>query len=139
MPDDITPTNPEPIEVLAAQLAALRKHPEDGDLYFELRTALRKRGQAEPIAEIGELHAPFEKDRRRAADIWSEAGEARLLLGHDEQGEADFFAFSGATGDEIAVTLVQTSGFATGGNAVRATVFAPSGGEVITFAANTAL
>ncbi len=87
--DDVTPTNPEPIEVLAAQLEALRKHPEDADLYFELRVALRKSGQAEPIADIGELHAPFENDRLKAADIWSEAGEARLLLGHDEQGERD--------------------------------------------------
>ncbi len=89
MRDDITPTNPEPIEVLAAQIEAFRKDPSDADLYFELRTALRKSGQAQPLAELGELHAPHQKDRRRAADIWSEAGEARLLLGHDPEGEAD--------------------------------------------------
>ncbi|HUH06056.1 MAG TPA: tetratricopeptide repeat protein, partial [Kofleriaceae bacterium] len=89
MRDDITPTNPEPIEVLSAQLEAFKKDPSDADLYFELRVALRKSGQAQPLAEIGELHAPHQPDRRRAADIWSEAGEARLLLGHDAEGERD--------------------------------------------------
>jgi len=91
MRDDITPTNREPIEVLQAQLDALKKDPKDADLFFELRVALRKSGQAEPLAQIGELHAPHVRDRRRAADIWSEAGVARLQLGHEEQGEEDLY------------------------------------------------
>lgn len=84
---DDTPTNPQPIEVLAAQLEAFRKDPSEADLYYELRTELRKSGAAEELAEIGELRAPHERDRLRAADILSEAGEARYLLGNDAQGE----------------------------------------------------
>jgi tetratricopeptide (TPR) repeat protein len=92
MRDDVTPTDPQPIDVLHAQLEALRKDPSDGELYYELRTDLRDSGQAEKLAEVSELRAPHEADPHKAATIWSEAGEARLVLGHDEQGEHDLRA-----------------------------------------------
>lgn len=89
MRDDFTPTNPQPIDVLNAQLEAFRKDPTDGDLYAELRTELRKAGQPEPLAELCELRAPHEPEAHKAAAMWAEAGEARLLMGHDELGERD--------------------------------------------------
>ncbi len=89
MRDTLTPSNPRTTDVLSAQLEAFRRNPTDGALFHELRAELRKSGQAEPLADIGELHAPHERDRLRAAEIWSEAGEARLVLGHEQQGEAD--------------------------------------------------
>lgn len=89
MTDDVTPTNPQPIDVLQAQLDAFRKDPTDADLYVELRAALRKSGHPDLLAEICELRAPHERDPRKAAAMWSEAGEARLLIGDEHRGDRD--------------------------------------------------
>ncbi|HTJ47125.1 MAG TPA: tetratricopeptide repeat protein [Kofleriaceae bacterium] len=89
---DDTPTHPAPIDVLSAQLDAFRKHPDDADGFAELRIALRTGGHGELLAEICELRAPRERDAHRAADVWSEAGEARLVLGQREAAERDLRA-----------------------------------------------
>jgi len=89
MRDDATPTHPQPIDVLAAQIESFRKHPDDEDLYAELHEALRDKGQPDAVAEVAELRAPHERDPLKAAAIWSEAGEARLLVGDDRRGERD--------------------------------------------------
>ena len=54
----------------------------------------------------------------------------------DAAGEVDFMSFSGTTGDEVAVTLVQKTGFGGGTDASYATVFSPTGAEVVGFYAN---
>ncbi len=84
---DDTPTHPAPVDVLTAQIDAFRKDPGDGDAFAELRAALRKGGSGELLAEICEARAPREADPAKAADAWSEAGEARLVLGQRDLAE----------------------------------------------------
>ncbi len=87
--DDHTPTNPQSIDVLAAQIDGLRRDPGDRELFEELYTALREAGNPAPLAEVCELHAPTEKDVHRAAQYWADAGEARYHLTDPERGEHD--------------------------------------------------
>src|SRR5262245_51284961 len=87
MQDEYTPTNPEPIEAVGAQLESLRKDPSQRDLYVELRETLKKRGLTQRLAEAAEIRAPHEPEPQQAADVWTEAGECRLLLGQAELGE----------------------------------------------------
>jgi hypothetical protein len=90
--DDHTPTNPQAVDVLGAQLDELRAHPEDHELFRELYAALRGRGQPLPLAEVCELGAAQEKDPGKAALLWAEAGEARYHLGDPERGERALLA-----------------------------------------------
>jgi hypothetical protein len=52
-----------------------------------------------------------------------------------EPGETDLFTFQGNAGTTVSVTLVQTEGWS--GGRVRATVFSPSGTELVYFDANS--
>jgi Tfp pilus assembly protein PilF len=90
--NDDTPTHPAPIDVLSVQLDAFRADPSDGDAFVELRVRLREGGNGDVLATICELHAPHMKDPVRAADVWSEAGEARLVLGQRDAAERDLRA-----------------------------------------------
>lgn len=61
-----------------------------------------------------------------------------LLAGSIEQpSEADFFAFTGTANAQIALTLVQTSGFGSNaGQRAQATVYSSTGAQVDQFLAN---
>jgi Tfp pilus assembly protein PilF len=90
--NDDTPTHPAPIDVLSVQLDAFRADPSDADAFAELRVRLREGGNGDVLATVCELHAPHMKDPVRAADVWSEAGEARLVLGQRDAAETDLRA-----------------------------------------------
>ena len=87
---DDTPTRPTPIA--AADLDAFRRDPRDAARFAALRQTLRDGGQGEALAEICELRAPFEANAAKAAELWSEAGEARAVLGHAALAERDLRA-----------------------------------------------
>jgi tetratricopeptide (TPR) repeat protein len=83
MQDDGTPTQPQVTDAVTAQVQAFRQEPTDGDLYAEVREALRNAKQAQLFAEIAELRAQHVAEARSAAKILTEAAEARLA-GKDE-------------------------------------------------------
>ena len=87
--EDHTPTDPPEIEVDGTELAAFRKHPENGDQFLALKARFRKSGDRGQTAELFELRAPHEKDAARASAMWSDAGELRFELGDKDSGEAD--------------------------------------------------
>ncbi|HSK03971.1 MAG TPA: hypothetical protein VK932_22110, partial [Kofleriaceae bacterium] len=68
------------IDPLEARLVVFRQHPEAKG-FQALRQELRQAGRGELLAELCATWAQHERDPVRAADAWSEAGEAMLVLG----------------------------------------------------------
>ena len=89
MRNELTPTHPQQSDVIRAQLETFREDPSDGDLFFDLQSALQKAGLSAEAAEIAELRASYEPGPEQAAARLGEAAEAWFLLGHDEAGERD--------------------------------------------------
>ncbi|MCW5806284.1 MAG: tetratricopeptide repeat protein, partial [Deltaproteobacteria bacterium] len=77
MSDD---THPHQIDPLEARVGVFRQQPEARG-FAELRQQLRDAGRGELLAELCATWAPHERDPVRAADAWSEAGEAMVVLG----------------------------------------------------------
>ena len=81
MADDTLPT--QTIDPLEARVVVFRQQP-DGRGFAELRQELRDAGRGELLADVCATWAPHERDPIRAADAWSEAGEAMVVLGETE-------------------------------------------------------
>ncbi|HTE55100.1 MAG TPA: hypothetical protein VK698_29815 [Kofleriaceae bacterium] len=88
MSDDITPTTRQPLDPGGDKIEDFRREPESVELYGELRELLRRSDQTDELAEIAELHAPHIDDPQRSAEVYAEAGAARLRLGQSEPGES---------------------------------------------------
>ncbi|HEX7837132.1 MAG TPA: tetratricopeptide repeat protein, partial [Kofleriaceae bacterium] len=71
------------IDPLEARVAVFRREP-DARGFAELRQELRDAGRGELLADVCATWAPNERDPIRAADAWSEAGEALAVLGEAE-------------------------------------------------------
>ena len=78
MSDDTLPTHK--IDPLEARVVVFRQQPEAKG-FAELRQMLRDAGRGELLADVCSTWAPHERDPARAADAWSEAGEAMVVLG----------------------------------------------------------
>ena len=68
------------IDPLEARVVVFRQQPEAKG-FAELRQDLRDAGRGELLADVCATWAPHERDPMRAADAWSEAGEAMAVLG----------------------------------------------------------
>ncbi|MEO8705215.1 MAG: hypothetical protein ABI867_34535, partial [Kofleriaceae bacterium] len=68
------------IDPLEARVVVFRQQPEAKG-FAELRQELRDAGRGELLAELCATWAQHERDPVRAADAWSEAGEAMVVLG----------------------------------------------------------
>jgi len=68
------------IDPLEARVVVFRQQPEAKG-FTELRQELRDAGRGELLAELCATWAQHERDPVRAADAWSEAGEAMVVLG----------------------------------------------------------
>jgi tetratricopeptide (TPR) repeat protein len=68
------------IDPLEARVVVFRQQP-DARGFAELRQELRDAGRGELLADVCATWAPHERDPIRAADAWSEAGEAMAVLG----------------------------------------------------------
>ena len=68
------------IDPLEARVVVFRQQPEARG-FAELRQELRDAGRGELLADVCATWAPHERDPIRAADAWSEAGEAMAVLG----------------------------------------------------------
>src|SRR5262245_61961908 len=68
------------IDPLEARVVVFRQQPEAKG-FAELRNELRQAGRGELLAELCATWAQHERDPIRAADAWSEAGEAMVVLG----------------------------------------------------------
>src|SRR6188474_600030 len=68
------------IDPLEARLVVFRQQPEAKG-FAQLRQELRDAGRGELLAELCATWAQHERDPIRAADAWSEAGEAMIILG----------------------------------------------------------
>ena len=73
----------ETIDPLEARVVVFRQQP-DARGFAELRQELRDAGRGELLADVCATWAPHERDPIRAADAWSEAGEAMVVLGEAE-------------------------------------------------------
>jgi tetratricopeptide (TPR) repeat protein len=71
------------IDPLEARVVVFRQQPEARG-FAELRQELRDAGRGELLADVCATWAPHERDPMRAADAWSEAGEAMAVLGETE-------------------------------------------------------
>ncbi|HEU4730931.1 MAG TPA: hypothetical protein VFT22_23710, partial [Kofleriaceae bacterium] len=71
------------IDPLEARVLVFRQQPEAKG-FAELRQELRSAGRGELLADVCAAWAPHERDPLRAADAWSEAGEAMAVLGETE-------------------------------------------------------
>jgi tetratricopeptide (TPR) repeat protein len=71
------------IDPLDARVVVFRQQP-DARGFAELRQELREAGRGELLADVCATWAPHERDPIRAADAWSEAGEAMVVLGEAE-------------------------------------------------------
>jgi tetratricopeptide (TPR) repeat protein len=71
------------VDPLEARVVVFRQHP-DARGFAELRQELRDAGRGELLADVCATWAPHERDPIRAADAWSEAGEAMVVLGEAE-------------------------------------------------------
>src|SRR5215207_7416877 len=80
--DDTTSPSHQ-IDALEARVVVFRQHPESRS-FSELRQQLRDAGRGELLAELCATWAQHERDPVRAADAWSEAGEAMVVLGETE-------------------------------------------------------
>jgi tetratricopeptide (TPR) repeat protein len=69
-----------PIDPLEARVVVFRQQPEAKG-FDALRQELRAAGRGELLAELCAAYAQHERDPQRAADAWSEAGEAMSVLG----------------------------------------------------------
>jgi len=78
MPDDTLPTSK--IDPLEEKVVSFRRQPEARS-YAALRQELRDAGRGELLADVCVSWAQHERDPARAADAWSEAGEAMVVLG----------------------------------------------------------
>src|SRR4051812_12731800 len=78
MSEDTSPTHS--IDPLEARVVHFRQQPESRG-FAELRQQLRDAGRGELLAELCATWAQHERDPVRAADAWSEAGEAMVVLG----------------------------------------------------------
>src|SRR5262252_2979983 len=79
MSDDTQPHGTT-IDPLEARVFGFRQQPEARS-FAELRQELRRAGRGELLAELCATWAQHERDPVRAADAWSEAGEAMAVLG----------------------------------------------------------
>ncbi|HEX2684962.1 MAG TPA: tetratricopeptide repeat protein, partial [Kofleriaceae bacterium] len=70
----------DPIDPIEARVLMFRQQPEAVS-FAELRQELRDAGRGELLADVCATWAPYERDPIRAADAWSEAGEAMVVLG----------------------------------------------------------
>ncbi|HEU0030480.1 MAG TPA: tetratricopeptide repeat protein [Kofleriaceae bacterium] len=77
MSEDTLPHSLDPLE---ARVVGFRQHPE-ARKFAELRQQLRDAGRGELLADVCATWAQHERDPVRAADAWSEAGEAMSVLG----------------------------------------------------------
>src|SRR5688572_8982019 len=68
------------IDPLEARVVVFRQQPEARG-FAQLRQELRDAGRGELLAELCAAWAQHERDPIRAADAWSEAGEAMAVLG----------------------------------------------------------
>ncbi|HET9626006.1 MAG TPA: hypothetical protein VFP84_31815, partial [Kofleriaceae bacterium] len=66
-----------------ARVAVFRQQP-DARGFADLRQELRDAGRGELLADVCATWAPHERDPIRAADAWSEAGEAMAVLGETD-------------------------------------------------------
>ncbi len=73
------------LDLFAAQLEAFRKAP-DAAAFVDLRDQLRAAGAGNELAELCARWAPLEPDASKAAEAWSESGEAMLLQGVADEG-----------------------------------------------------
>src|SRR5512139_2104075 len=81
MSEDSFSTQPSAVvDPLEAKLLVFRQHPEARG-FQTLRQELRDAGRGELLAELCATWAQHERDPHRAADAWSEAGEAMVVLG----------------------------------------------------------
>ncbi len=81
MSEDNYSTQPSTvIDPLEAKLTVFRQQPEARG-FAALRQELRDAGRGELLAELCATWAHHERDPHRAADAWSEAGEAMVVLG----------------------------------------------------------
>jgi tetratricopeptide (TPR) repeat protein len=71
------------VDPLEARVGMFRQQP-DARGFAELRQDLRDAGRGELLADVCATWAPHERDPLRAADAWSEAGEAMVVLGETE-------------------------------------------------------
>ncbi|MBA3392412.1 MAG: tetratricopeptide repeat protein [Deltaproteobacteria bacterium] len=78
MSDDTSPSHQ--IDALEARVVVFRQQPEAKG-FAQLRQELRQAGRGELLAELCATWAQHERDPARAADAWSEAGEAMVVLG----------------------------------------------------------
>ncbi len=78
MSDDTTPSLT--IDPLEARVVGFRREPEARG-FAQLRDELRKAGRGDLLAELCATWAQHERDPLRAAEAWSEAGEALVVLG----------------------------------------------------------
>ncbi|HEX8112906.1 MAG TPA: hypothetical protein VF516_34480, partial [Kofleriaceae bacterium] len=81
MADDTLQT--QTVDPLEARVVVFRQQP-DARGFAELRQELRDAGRGELLADVCATWAPHERDPIRAADAWSEAGEAMVVLGEAE-------------------------------------------------------
>jgi hypothetical protein len=72
-------------DLYAAQLEEFRKAPSAAS-FNDLRNQLRVAGAGAELAELCAMWAPRETDPAKAAEAWSESGEALLLIGSAEAG-----------------------------------------------------
>src|SRR3954466_14886515 len=68
------------VDPLEAKVVVFRQQPE-AKSFADLRQELRDAGRGELLAELCATWAQHERDPVRAADAWSEAGEAMVVLG----------------------------------------------------------
>src|SRR6476660_4547104 len=78
MSEDTLPTHKaDPLE---ERVVHFRQQPE-AKSFAQLRQELRHAGRGELLADVCATWAQHERDPLRAADTWSEAGEAMAVLG----------------------------------------------------------
>src|SRR6476661_1442936 len=81
MSEDSFSTQPSAVvDPLEAKVLVFRQQPEAKG-FAALRQELRDAGRGELLAELCATWAQHERDPHRAADAWSEAGEAMVVLG----------------------------------------------------------
>src|SRR3569833_2249577 len=68
------------VDPLEAKVVVFRQQPEAKG-FAALRQELRDAGRGELLADVCATWAQHERDPVRAADAWSEAGEAMVVLG----------------------------------------------------------
>src|SRR5512143_842096 len=80
MSDDTLRTSKVEADALEQKVVNFRQQPEARG-FASLRQELRDAGRGELLAELCATWAQHERDPIRAADAWSEAGEAMVVLG----------------------------------------------------------